>query len=109
MNKSEVVRSVELLYETREERKELIFHSLLFQTILLVLMFWLLSSSSSMLGRGLVISFMLHLAVDQFIDLKSLGNIDAWFNNLPFKFDYKQSKVFWIASTSLILLMGFVM
>lgn len=109
LNKSEVIRSVELLYETREERKELIFHTLLFEGILLVLMFWMLSSSSSMLGRGLAISFMLHLAVDQFIDLKNIGNMDTWFKNLPFKLDYMQSKVFWIASTSVILLISFIM
>jgi hypothetical protein len=109
INKNEILRSVELLYETREERHELIFHSLLFQGIFFILMVWMLSSSGSLLGRGLVISFMLHLSVDQFIDLKKLGNLNNWFKNLPFRFDDKQSKIYWIISTSLILLMGVLM
>lgn len=106
LDKKEIIRSVELLYETREERKELIFHTLYFQAIFFVLMFWVLSSSGSVLGRSLVVSFMMHLSIDQFLDLKNMGNLDNWFKYLPFKLDYNQSKFGWIATTSLVLLVG---
>lgn len=109
VNKSEIKRTIELLYETREERRELIFHSIFFQGIFFVLMFWILSSSGSQLGRGLVLSFMLHLSVDQFIDLKNMNSLSSWFQNLPFKLDLNQSKIYWITTTSLILLMGVLM
>lgn len=109
VNKNEIKRTVELLYETREERRELIFHSIFFQAIFLVLMFWVLSSSGSLLGRGLVLSFMLHLSVDQFIDLKNMNSLGNWFKNLPFGLDLNQSKTYWIATSSILLLMGILM
>ncbi len=102
-------RGVEFLYETRGERKELIFHSIFFQAIFFVLTFWVLSSSSSFLGHGLVLSFALHLAVDQLIDLNETKSLENWFKYLPFKLDYDQSKNYWIATTAVTLLMGFLM
>lgn len=109
VNKNEIKRTVELLYETREERRELIFHSIFFQVIFFVLMFWILSSSGSQLGRGLVLSFMLHLSVDQFIDLKNTNSLSNWFKNLPFALDLNKSKIYWMATTSLIVIIGLVM
>jgi len=109
VNKNEIKRTVELLYETREERRELIFHSIFFQGIFFILMFWVLSSSGSLLGRGLVLSFMLHLSVDQFIDLKNTNNLGSWLKNLPFGLDINQSKIYWITTTSLVVLMGILM
>lgn len=109
VNKNEIKRTVELLYETREERRELIFHSIFFQGILFILVFWILTSSGSLLGKGLVLSFVFHLSVDQLIDLKNFGDLGMWFKNLPFKLDINQSKIYWIATTSLIVFMGFVM
>ena len=64
-NKKEYKRMIELLYETRSERRGLVFHTIFFQLIFLVLTFWILSSSASLFGRGLVLSFALHLSVDQ--------------------------------------------
>lgn len=109
VNKNEIKRTVELLYETREERRELIFHSIFFQGVFFVLLFWILTSSGSLLGKGLVISFMLHLSIDQLIDLKNFGDLNMWFKNLPFKLDSNQSKIYWVVTTSLIVFMGFVM
>lgn len=102
-------RSVELLYETRSERRGLIFHSIFFQIIFFIVLFWILSSSGSLLGRGLALSFALHLSVDQLIDLTELKSLENWFTNLPFKLDIKQSKNYLMASSAVLLLMGFVM
>ena len=52
-----------LLYDTRNERTGLIFHTLNFQIIFLILTFWLLSSSGNLFGRGLVLSFFLNLVI----------------------------------------------
>jgi len=108
VNKRELVRSVELLYETRTERKELIFHTIFFQLIFFVLTFWMLSSSGSYFGKGLVLSFIFHLSVDQLMDFDSLKSLDNWFTNLPVKWDLKQSRVYWTTSTAIILLLGFL-
>lgn len=109
LNKKQISRSVELLYETRQERKNLIFHTILFQAIFFALTFWMFSSSGSYFGRGLTLSFLLHLSVDQLIDLNDLKNLDNWFTNLPFKLSFEQSKTYWIISSTIILLTGFVM
>ena len=109
VNKKQLSRSVELLYETRSERKGLIFHTIFFQLIFFALTFWIFSSSGSYFGRGLTLSFIFHLSVDQLIDLNDLGSLDNWFTNLPFRLDFKQSKAYWIISSAVILLTGFVM
>jgi hypothetical protein len=54
-----------LLYQTRSERTNLIFHSLLFQAIFVILTFWVVSSSGSPIGRGVVLSFYLNLLLDE--------------------------------------------
>ncbi len=102
-------RGAELLYETRSERRGLIFHSILFQGLFFIVLFWVLSSSGSLLGRGVALSFALHLAVDQLIDLTEMKSLENWFTNLHFKPDPKQSKNYLIASSAVLLLMGFVM
>jgi len=56
---------VTLLYQTRGERTNLIFHSFLFQVIFAILTFWVVSSSGSPLGRGVVLSFYLNLLLDE--------------------------------------------
>lgn len=52
-----------LLYDTGNERTDLIFHSFNFQIIFLVLTFWLMSSSGNIFGRGLALSFLLSLVI----------------------------------------------
>jgi len=109
VNKGDLWRSIELLYETRNERMGLIFHTIFFQLIFFVLTFWTMSSSGSLFGRGIVLSFILHLSVDQLIDLNDLKNLENWFNYLPFKLDFRQSKNYWMISTAVILGMGILM
>lgn len=108
INRKEVKRAVELLYETRSERKGLIFHSVYFQLIFLVLTFWMLSSSSSLFGRGLVLSFALHLSVDQIVDLMELGSFDNWLKFSPIYLDLKKAQFYWLGTTLLLLVFGFL-
>ena len=55
--------AIMFLYATKEERKDLIFHSLNFQLIFAVLAFWVVSSSGNLFGKGLVLGFSLSEAV----------------------------------------------
>jgi|SRR5688572_10267716 len=109
IDKKDVKRSVELLYETRTERRGLIFHTIFFQIIFLVLTFWMMSSSGSLFGRGLVLSFALHLSVDQLVDLTELKSFNNWFKDLPFTLDLNKSKVYWMVTTVIVLVFGFLM
>lgn len=95
--------SASLLYSTRTERSFLVFHTVLFQVVFYILSFLVVSSSSSFLGRGLVLGFLLHLFIDQIKDLRSYGNINNWFRNLPVTLDRDRTRIF-IASEGLLIL-----
>jgi hypothetical protein len=107
--KKEYKRLIELLYETRSERRGLIFHTIFFQIIFLILTFWLMSSSASLFGKGLVLSFALHLSLDQLADLIEMKNLTNWTKFLPINLDFGKSKIYWSVSTLLVMAMGLLM
>lgn len=100
--KHEVVGALDLLYATRSERRDLIFHSSLFQIIFLLLTFLVLSSSGSILGRGIVLAFSLHLVIDQYFDLKALGNIDNWTSKLGLTLTTEQQRYYIIGGLLIV-------
>ncbi|MEK7536234.1 MAG: hypothetical protein AAB559_00445 [Patescibacteria group bacterium] len=55
--------ATKLLYDTKDERNNLIFHTTNFQIIFTVLTFWVVSSSGSLFVRGLVLSYLLSLTI----------------------------------------------
>lgn len=57
-----------LLYENHHKHIRLIFHSVLFQVILLILAFYALTSSNNFFVFGLVLSVNLHLLKDEWQD-----------------------------------------
>lgn len=71
--------SLALLFETQKERKRLIFHSLLFQIVLLVAVFFVLTSSAGLLGKGLVLVLFLQTLISQFDEFLKTGKMDSWF------------------------------
>jgi hypothetical protein len=107
--KKDYKRLIELLYETRSERMGLIFHTIFFQIIFLILTFWIMSSSASIFGKGIVLSFALHLSIDQLVDLTDMKNLDNWTRLLPINLDLLKSKLYWSLGTILVLLMGILM
>lgn len=109
LERREIGRMFSLLYETRSERSGLIFHTIFFQIIFFILTFWMLSSSGSYFGKGLVLAFGLHLLIDEVIDLSEMGNLNNWFKNSPVTLDLSQSKIYWFIATLLTLGMGFLM
>ena len=108
-NRKEYKRMIELLYETRSERRGLVFHTIFFQIIFLVLTFWILSSSASLFGKGMVLSFALHLSVDQLVDLTEMKSLSNWTKDLPINLDLKKSKIYWLAGVLLVCAMGLLM
>lgn len=105
-DKKELVRAISLLYDTRNERKNLIFHTVFFQVLFVILTFWIMSSSGSLFGRGLVFSFSIHLLVDQIIDIVETGSFDNWLNTFPIKMSFEQSKIYWIVMVVINLIIG---
>jgi hypothetical protein len=107
--RKEYKRLVELLYETRSERKGLIFHTIFFQAIFLILTFWIMSSSASLFGKGLVLSFALHLSMDQLVDIVEMKNLSNWTKFLPINLDFEKSKIYWSVGALLVVAMGLLM
>ncbi len=107
VNRKELWRSVELLYETRNDRKGLIFHTAFFQVIFFIVTFWFLTSSGSPFGWGLVLSFSLHLIVDQIVDLNEMKSFDNWLKYSPWYLDYKNAMRYWYGAVALLLILGF--
>ncbi|PIU03545.1 hypothetical protein COT44_02870 [Candidatus Shapirobacteria bacterium CG08_land_8_20_14_0_20_39_18] len=62
-----------LLADTSGERIKLVFHNVLFQAVLVILCFFVLSSTSNIFGKGLVMAMFLHLLKDE-IELLRSGN-----------------------------------
>lgn len=63
LKNKQIKEALNLLYDTREERKDLMFHTILFQIIFTVLTFWVVSSSGNLFGRGLVLAYFLNLTI----------------------------------------------
>lgn len=104
-----IKRSIELLYESRSERKHLVFHTIFFQLIFFVVLLWVLTSSGSLLGKGLALSFAVHLLVDQMIDITEMQGLHNWFDNLPFKMDFAHSKSYWIIISFITVILGILL
>ena len=104
-----IKRVVTLLYETRYERKSLVCHTFIFQAIFIVLSFLVLSSSTSIFARGVVLAFLVHISVDQLADLMDIKNLNNWGNIFPKEMDQRFSLIYIIAIMLLTLLMGILM
>ncbi len=109
LGRKEILRSLNLLAGTRSERTKLIFHTAGFQLIFLVLTFLVITSSGSLLGRGLVLAFSLHLLIDQVVDLVETGNLDNWFRELPITLNNELRKGFFILMLLVFLVFAFLL
>lgn len=107
--KGNLMQSWDLLSRTRSERTNLILHTVMFQVIFLFLSFLVMTSSGSLFGRGLVLAFLLHLLVDEILDLKETGNMTHWFKNIPIQLDQMQLNIYLIANAAAIFIFSFLM
>ena len=88
--------------------EKLIFHTLYFQIIFLLLTFFVLSSSSHLFGRGLVYAASLKLFLEQVWEFKKNGNITFWFREMSINPDVNQTRAY-LYSIGLILLIFVLM
>lgn len=96
-----------LLVENRSQRVGLIFHSALFQVIFLLFAFLIVTSSGSLLGRGIVLAFSLHLFIDQLVDYMENKNVDNWFVKFPFNLDREQKIWFMVGNLFFLFIIAF--
>lgn len=84
-----------------------LFHTANFQLFFVVLGFFVVSSTASMLGKGVVVGFLLHLLVEQVMTYLRSKNIDAWFRNFVVGLDANQKRVYLVANGLAILFFAF--
>lgn len=99
---------LDLLYNTRNERTSLVFHTAIFQIVFSFFSFYVISSTSNMFGRGLVLAFLLHLVLDQYLDFLEKKNIQNWFHNFEVNFNEKQAKYYIYSMFGVLLFLSFV-
>lgn len=99
------LKGLEVAYASATERTKLIFHSVLFQITFVVFTVLVFTSSASMFGRGIVLSFSLHLIIDQLQDLMSARGIQSWFRDLPINLKREHAMFYWI---SIVLIISFI-
>jgi len=64
LKQKQVWLALETMIHTSHERSNLIFHTLLFNAVIAILAFYVVTSSGSLFGTGIVLAFYLHLVVD---------------------------------------------
>ena len=99
--------ALRFLIETKNERTRLIFHTVIFQLIFLVLAFLIITSSGNLFGRGLVLAFLLHFSVDQMVDISQTGALTKWFSQTPISPDSKQATSYFFGGVLILLIFGF--
>jgi len=109
ISEKKVRESWDTLVETRIQRPELIFHTAYFQVIFLALTLWVITSSGSLFGRGLVLAFSLHLLIDQLIDLMETKNLDNWFRKILVIKDKEYRQWYLVSNFILLLVFGLVL
>lgn len=109
VQRKDIKNTLKLLVDTKEERKDLIIHTLFFQVIFAALTFFVITSSNSLLGRGLVLGFFLHLVIDQFKDLQIVGNLDRWFRGFNLSLDKKTGYYLILGGAALLIIFAFVL
>lgn len=107
--KGKILGMFHLLTETRRERKSLIFHTVIFQVIFTILTFLIVTSSTSLIGLGVVLSASLHLVVDQLLDFLETDSLDNWFWQTGVQLEKSKTVFYWLASLLALLALGFLL
>lgn len=96
--------AVSLSMQSNELNPNLVLHNVPFQLIFVIFTF-LIMTSGNLVGRGIVLGFLLHLLVDQITLLTEKGDFQEWFQKLPFDLDKKQRQ--WYFWTMVVVTMAF--
>lgn len=72
-------QALSVVNQTENERSRTIFHSVVFQIALILAGFFVLTSSTSLLGKGIILGLLFHSVLDQGMRLVKKENLDSWF------------------------------
>jgi hypothetical protein len=98
--------AISLLHYTREVRAMLIFHTATFQIFFIIFTFFIISSSGSLFGRGIVLAFLLHLFIDQFREFLAQDTINRWFQSINITLDRQQTTFYLLINFIILTFFG---
>lgn len=70
LKRGSFLSAIKMLIDTSAERGSLVFHSLSFIIVSYLLLFWLVTSSGSIFGKGIVFAMLIHLITSELIKRK---------------------------------------
>jgi len=83
INQKNPAKALDFMVDSAHERSKLIFHTAYFNLVFIILTFWVITSSGSFLGRGIVLAFYLHLVIDQLEEVLNIKSLYSWFREIP--------------------------
>ncbi|MCL5675887.1 MAG: hypothetical protein M1120_02040 [Patescibacteria group bacterium] len=93
--KKQYRQSLNLLLDRHGEIKKLTFHTIFFQTIFYCFSFFILTSSGSFFGSGLVLTGLLSLLKEQVGDIRGMGGMrEGWFSKLNISLSGNGQKIY---------------
>lgn len=101
------LKTWDLLAVTRNERKDLVFHTAHFQLIFWIFLIFVMSSSGSLLVKGIVLAFALHLLIDEAIDFMENGDLKNWFLQLKIELDGSKTRWYLVGNIIFLQIVGF--
>lgn len=107
VSQRQILKTWDILASTRGERKGLLIHNATFQILFLIFSI-LMITSGTLIGMGITLAFMLHLILDEVVDLMETGSIDGWFSGFPFALSSEQKRWFLVGNTLILLLLAFL-
>ena len=107
VNQGQVMQSVQMGSEARTERQNLVFHTIYFQIVFLLFALFVVTSTGSLLGRGIVLGFLLNLVVDQGLDLQKTHALENWFRQLKLNLSREQASFYVLGNLLVIIVLAF--
>jgi hypothetical protein len=97
--------SIKLISKTNDS-ENLLLHTANFQMGFIIMAFWVLTSSTNLLGRGLVLAFLLHLVVDQVSALFESKDYNFWFKGFFMNLKGYEKKLYFALNALVLLVLG---
>jgi len=88
--------------------QSLIFHTVYFQILFLVLAFYVATSSGSYLGKGIALGILFSTLFTQFWQILKTNSIKKWFDGMDFDLKPEMEAVYWLIIATLFLILIFL-
>ncbi len=109
VTQGKTIQGMEMLSRTNIARESsVILHTANFQLFFAVFAFWVITSSTNLLGKGLVLALLLHLMIDQLSDLLETKDVSHWFRGFVLNLTDKEKQWYIYANLIYLLVLGFL-